>query len=460
MSEHASKPKRLALILPHLGLGGAQRVAVILANHWAEQGLDVHIVTTLEHKEDFYELAPLIKRRILRKTPKNDGSEVLEQLGAKGGSFLTKANAYLEERLANLRRARTSSDDVGSPSKRGRSPPLQVAKRIIAVGGQIFTSNDPKLILAVLIILPARILRKSAKFVSRRFRQGLKDISSYCINNQALGRNPKPYLSLIRASMWRVPALRQVLDEIEPDVVLSFLGATNIMTIASTRGLSLRVVISERNDPGRQELDKPWQSLRPLIYPVADVVTANSHGAVEHMQAYCSTAKLAYVPNPIVIPDNVSQRRTNSVLFLARLVHQKAPDVLIDAFARFAEGNRDWSLQIAGDGPMQAELMERVRNHGIADRVVFHGMVKDPTDLLASSRVFVLPSRFEGTPNSLLGVSGLVVKTENVQSLAAALHQLAKNAELRSRLAEAAWERTSIHRLKNVVQTWERLLFI
>jgi glycosyltransferase involved in cell wall biosynthesis len=173
----------------------------------------------------------------------------------------------------------------------------------------------------------------------------------------------------------------------------------------------------------------------------------------------------------------------NAILFLARLVPQKAPEVLVDAFAKFAAENPGWSLQLAGDGPMESELIERVRGHGIADKVVFHGLVKDPTELLTRSRIFSLPSRFEGTPNSLLeamaarlacvvtdaspgplrliehGVSGLVVGTDNVEDLAAALHRLARDEGLCSRLAAAAWERTRAFRLENVAQEWSRLLF-
>jgi glycosyltransferase involved in cell wall biosynthesis len=213
------------------------------------------------------------------------------------------------------------------------------------------------------------------------------------------------------------------------------------------------------------------------------VITANSHGAIEHMQHYCASAKLGYVPNPVVELTRLNRPRSNAVLFLARLVPQKGPDILIDAFAKFVRENPDWSLQIAGDGPMDSELKSRVRSLEIEDRVFFHGRVKDPTDLLARASVFVLPSRFEGTPNSLLeamaarlacivtdaspgplrliqhGVSGLVVKTEDATELASALHQLAQDPEMRQKLGQAAWTRTRAFGLENVARDWERLLF-
>lgn len=511
------------MILPHLGVGGAQRVAVILANHWAEQGIDVHVITTLEHKEDFYELGPRIKRCVLKKPRRLPLSlpefSAVDPLGAKKSIF-ARAEAYVARRLAvmaeqhNTRlRSPLAAAAEGSglvaatigyindrrplplpqPIKQLATPSALVVRKAYTAF-RIVSSLDVRLIAVSSLLTPLWLMRSVGRLCHQTARttakvtigvalRGADDLSRYCIRNQALGRGARPYLRLVRATVWRATALRSLLRQLEPDVVLSFLGATNIITIAAAKGLPTRVVISERNDPAKQQLDEPWQGLRPIIYPAADIVTANSHGAVEQMKAYCAAKKLAYVPNPVIVPADADRGRKKNVLFLARLVHQKAPDVLIEAFARFAAANPDWSLQMAGDGPMDRELMERVCGLGIDNRVVFHGRVKDPTDLLLSSQIFVLPSRFEGTPNSLLeamasrlacivtdaspgplrlvehGVSGLVVKTEDVDDLAAALDRLARDDALRCRLAVTALERTSIHHLENVTRDWERLLF-
>lgn len=419
---------RLVLVLPHLGVGGAQRVAVMLANHWAQRGFDIHLVTTLEHKSDFHDLSPLVKRQTLIKPRGLEGED------------------------AKSRIIRVTSEVVRIKSLRELESPF---RQVLDFGLRIYRTA---------ISLP-------------------RAISFFCIDRRLLGRRPSIYLQLLRWSTWRVESLHNLLGELKPDVVVSFLGQTNILTIAAAQKLPVRLVISERNDPTRQLLANPWQSLRPILYPVADIITANSHGALQQMRAYCPAAKLAYVPNPVMVPDESEVPRNKSILFLARLVHQKGPDILVDAFAKFVRANPDWRLDIAGDGPMEQELVERVEQHGIAEHVVFHGRVKDPTDLLMQSSIFVLPSRFEGTPNALLeamtarlacivtdaspgplnliknGVSGLVVRSEDPESLAAALHQLANDAALRERLIEKSWERTSEFHLDSVMEDWTRLLF-
>ena len=55
------------IVLPHLGVGGAERVAVNLANHWIQEGHSVKLLTTLEHKFDIHDLDKRIKRLVLEK---------------------------------------------------------------------------------------------------------------------------------------------------------------------------------------------------------------------------------------------------------------------------------------------------------------------------------------------------------------------------------------------------------
>ena len=56
----------VVFVLPHLGPGGAQRVATLVANQWAAHGLKVVLITTLDNKEDAHRLDPAVVRVRLR----------------------------------------------------------------------------------------------------------------------------------------------------------------------------------------------------------------------------------------------------------------------------------------------------------------------------------------------------------------------------------------------------------
>jgi glycosyltransferase involved in cell wall biosynthesis len=55
-------PKSIALIIHSLAGGGAERVVSLLANHWAEQGRDVVIITLDVEQNDAYPLDPRVRR--------------------------------------------------------------------------------------------------------------------------------------------------------------------------------------------------------------------------------------------------------------------------------------------------------------------------------------------------------------------------------------------------------------
>jgi glycosyltransferase involved in cell wall biosynthesis len=85
------------------------------------------------------------------------------------------------------------------------------------------------------------------------------------------------------------------------------------------------------------------------------------------------------------------------VVAVGRLHPQKGYDVLFDAVARWEDRLQPPPLvAIAGDGPLEAELAERVRTERLPIRML--GRRSDVADLLGAADVCVLPSRWEGSP--------------------------------------------------------------
>ena len=276
----------------------------------------------------------------------------------------------------------------------------------------------------------------------------------------------------------RLPA---VLRELRPDVVLAFGVGASIATLQACRGLPVRTLVSERNDPERHSF-RYTTADRARWYPLADVVTANSRHAVRAMRAYVEPDKLLYVPNPLYpAPPVVALPGPPTLLIVARLVEQKRHEVLLRAFARLAGDVPDWQVSVVGDGP-ERDALERLAGHlGIAERVRWHGAQQDPQPFYAAADVFVLPSRFEGQPNALLEAmraglaivasdtpalaelvdddeTGLLFATDRVDALARVLQRVMEDASLRARLGEAARVRAQDFRLEAVLPQWTAAL--
>ncbi|HTB22363.1 MAG TPA: glycosyltransferase [bacterium] len=77
-----------------------------------------------------------------------------------------------------------------------------------------------------------------------------------------------------------------------------------------------------------------------------------------------------------------------------RTGREKNMDLLIDALAKIAPEVPPFKLVIAGDGPERARLEQRVKDRGLAGRVVILGYIPraDVLDLMEASDLFVFPS--------------------------------------------------------------------
>ncbi|MFQ6016728.1 MAG: glycosyltransferase family 4 protein [Kiloniellaceae bacterium] len=291
-------------------------------------------------------------------------------------------------------------------------------------------------------------------------------------------------LAAVRANLGRIAALRRALRQAGAPTVVAFIGVVNILTVFAAAGLGMRVIICERNDPRRQSLGPVWDALRRLVYRHADLVTANSRGALETLKAFVPERKLAFVPNPLVAPraPAASGRGVPTILTVGRLTEQKGYDILLGAFARIAGSAPDWRLALIGEGELKCALRSQAQALGIAGRIDWIGRVPDPFPHYAGADIFVLPSRFEGTPNALLeamscglpavvsdassgpldcvedGVSGLVVPAEDVAALGDALARLISNPSLRRRLGDAARTRVEENALIRVLAKWDEVL--
>ena len=85
----------------------------------------------------------------------------------------------------------------------------------------------------------------------------------------------------------RLWVLRRSIKESRPDVAISFMDRTNVLTLLATLGLRLPVIISERNDPSRNRIGSiGWDLLRRWLYPMASCFVAQS----QEMLAYFSAA--------------------------------------------------------------------------------------------------------------------------------------------------------------------------
>lgn len=168
-------------------------------------------------------------------------------------------------------------------------------------------------------------------------------------------------------------------------------------------------------------------------------------------------------PRPFLQADGTKIRRQLDLegvavlTFVGRLAPPKDPFTLLKA-CTFLDG--DFKVLLVGEGPLRTAAARLARQNGLSDKVILTGARHDVPDILAASDAFVLPSRWEGLPLTVIeammaglpvvasrvggvselvdeGVTGFLVPPSDPKALARALKTLLEDESLRRRMGQA-----------------------
>ena len=198
--------------------------------------------------------------------------------------------------------------------------------------------------------------------------------------------------------------LRNTINTVKPDRILSFGEYWNSFVLLSVLGLKFSVFISDRSQPDKS-LGWFHNTLRHLIYPTAAGLIFQTERAKEIFLTRNKHPNVAVIGNPIKYSDtfkSTSQREKN-VLMVGRLITSKHQDKLIEMFAKVALPG--WKLIIVGYDHLKQHNMHRLeelaRQLDVDQRVVFPGKKENVEAIYTSSSIFAFTSSSEGFPNAI-----------------------------------------------------------
>lgn len=236
--------------------------------------------------------------------------------------------------------------------------------------------------------------------------------------------------------------------------------------------------------PIRQNFYNRW-----LFNKVIHKVIANSQAVADSLDAkklgVVPPEKLTIIPNGMEFSGDQNVQPLDlggdSRLVLAtagRMVKQKNQRFLIDVAERLHIQGLTFQLLIAGSGELQTELEAAVAERNLRTCVRFPGFIEAIPSLLAATDIFLFPSLFEGSPNTLIEAAGAglpviasdippnreilpdnrfgrLIQLGDVEGFSAAIIELANNSELRKTIGAAA--QTHVRTLFNLENAREKL---
>ena len=140
-------------------------------------------------------------------------------------------------------------------------------------------------------------------------------------------------------------------------------------------------------------------SLNAGITPLkhANGVICISDAVKQHLTKYLP-ARTVTVPNGVRKPSHLWEGKNNSeqprFLFVGRLTRLKGLDTALRALGGLKD--RDWTLDVIGDGPQRTELENLIAELGLKERIAFHGFRDDVEAWMIHSSCLLFPSNQEG----------------------------------------------------------------
>ncbi len=202
------------------------------------------------------------------------------------------------------------------------------------------------------------------------------------------------------------------------------------------------------------------------------------HDAETYHQ-YDRAFKPTVIYNPLTLEPGVPSTGTSkSFLAVGRFSHQhKGFDLLIEAFYLFSQKNKEWTLDIVGEGVEEKLYRSLIKKYNLEDRVTIHPFTNHIQDYYSNAQVYVLSSRWEGfglvlveamahglpvvssdlpTSKEIMGDFGLYFKNSDITDLAERLEE-ATHIDW-SQKSQEAFDIAKRFDIRNIISRWKEII--
>lgn len=240
------------------------------------------------------------------------------------------------------------------------------------------------------------------------------------------------------------------------------LSIMNVKTVVFFHGWGVKEAEVIKNDPFLRRLFKWVFGKATVIIVLASTFRkflVEMGFDSNRIRVFSTMFEGKYFQNVVPAP----RQNGRTILFLSRFVRAKGIYEVVEAFALIANKFQDVRLILAGDGPEQGNIRNRIEELGLSNRVSLPGYLRgyEKTRVLMAADLFVFPTYYgEGCPLSLLeamaagtavittsvggipdvfadGRNGILLKQVDAVSVAGAIEKLLNDNQLLTMAKEA-----------------------
>ena len=282
--------------------------------------------------------------------------------------------------------------------------------------------------------------------------------------------------------------LRQLLDEIQPNLVISTTYALPLFREILSQ--PYRHVVESHVCYGRLLqfifTHIPWLDRKISQHLLKMLKRCEKVVVLTHKDAACWKGydNIEVIHNVVTnYPEKITDvvDRPKRIIAVGRLHAQKGFDLLIQSWQLIAARHPDWQLVVYGHGGDLQKLQQQLEKAGLTSSMTFAGATDNIYKEYQNSAFYVMSSRYEGWglvlveamscglpcvsfdcpygPSDIIrdGEDGFLVENGNIQQLAEKMELLINNKELRERLGVRARLNAARFTSDNIMPQWTKL---
>ena len=279
----------------------------------------------------------------------------------------------------------------------------------------------------------------------------------------------------------RIKSIYKAIRKYNITTVIAFSHYNAMYSVVAARGLNVKVIGSERNDPAQVGNRKALNWLRMRLYKNLDALVCQTNDAKAYFPEDIQK-KSVVILNPITdsLPAPYQGERKHRVVSFSRLEPQKNIPMLLEAFEMFQKSHPDYVLDIYGMGSLRDELIEKTKNNST---IRIQQYTTDIHNAILDASMFCLSSDYEGMSNSMIeamgcgiptivtdcpcggarmvirdGVNGIIVPVRDSMKMAEAMCKVADDKELAQKLSREGLKIRDTLDKRKISEQWEAVI--
>jgi glycosyltransferase involved in cell wall biosynthesis len=193
-------------------------------------------------------------------------------------------------------------------------------------------------------------------------------------------------------------AIKNKLQELQPDIVHTNLFVGDFWGRVATCKLSLPTITTEHNvNIGESWLHgfiKRKMRNKSLFYTCPSVAIKNYLKKYYKIKKPTEVIRYGIELDKFLAIPEIDLSGPIKFFMLGRLTKQKGHKIALQALSQLKDGN--WQLTIVGDGELENEIKDEIKNLGLQDRVKMEPATSNVVSVFKKNDIMLMPSLWEG----------------------------------------------------------------